>query len=215
MLKHLTILATLALCFLALGIAPALAESESAPNTPPDKAEDVEPIEVEDKAPEVELRTVDDDTLSLEAALEGQKAVLVFYRGGWCMYCNMQLAELRNITDDLAEQGYRILAISPDLPENLEATVEEEELDYTLLSDAKAEAARAFGIAFRVDADTRELYAEYGIDLEAASGESHHLLPVPAVFLVDEDGVIRYRFYDPDYTERLSNEDLLEAAGRY
>lgn len=73
-------------------------------------------------------------------------------------------------------------------------------------------AARAFGLAFRVDAETYENLLGYGIDLEAASGEDHHLLPVPAVFLIGRDGTIDFRYYNPDYKERLSGDALLEAA---
>ena len=73
-------------------------------------------------------------------------------------------------------------------------------------------AARAFGIAFQVDEATLGEYKGYGIDLEEASGESHHLLPVPSVFLIDTDGVVRFVHYDPNYEERLENDALLEAA---
>ncbi len=179
--------------------------------TPPDNAEDVDPISLESTIPEVELRTVENEIITLKEVIEGKKTLLVFYRGGWCMYCNMQLGNLATISEELKSQHIQIVAISPDKPSNLKSTIEEAELDYMLLSDSKANAAKAFGIAFRVDAQTRELYTEYGIDLEEASGESHHLLPVPAVFLVDTDETIRFVHVDPDYRERLSNEKLLEA----
>ncbi len=107
-----------------------------------------------------------------------------------------------------------MVAASADRPEQLRKTLKEQELSYTLLSDARAEGARGFGIAWQVsDAERKELLG-YGIDLEAASGETHHLLPVPAVFLIDRAGVIRFRYFNPDYKVRIDNASLLEAARR-
>ena len=88
------------------------------------------------------------------------------------------------------------------------------DLGYVLLSDSDAEAAAAYGIAFRVDADTVERNKGYDIDLEEASGRSHHVLPVPSVFLVDGDGRVVWRYSNPDYKVRPDNEDLLAAARR-
>lgn len=123
----------------------------------------------------------------------------------------MQLGQLQKIEADLVELGYRILAISPDLPQNLKSTVEKNTLRYVLLSDSKMEAARAFGLAFRVDEQGYKRLSGYGIDLEAASGEKHHLLPVPAVYLV-KDGIIEFQYANPNYRVRLNPEVLLAAA---
>ena len=76
---------------------------------------------------------------------------------------------------------------------------------------ARTNAARAFGIAFQLDAETVDLYRRAGIDLEEASGETHHGLPVPSVFVVDADGVIRFTHSNPDYKVRLAPEKLLAA----
>ena len=106
----------------------------------------------------------------------------------------------------------RVVAVSPDRPARLEQTLAENELSYTLLSDATASGARAFGIAWKVG-NTRYLAMRgYGIDLEDASGETHHILPVPSVFLIDRDGSIRFAYSNPDYKVRLENDRLVEAA---
>lgn len=124
----------------------------------------------------------------------------------------MQLGQLQKIEDELLALGYRILAISPDLPENLRASVDKNSLSYVLLSDSKMEAAKAFGLAFRVDDQGYERLSGYGIDLEAASGEKHHLLPVPAVYLVGKDGIVQFQYANPNYRVRLTPEVLLAAA---
>jgi peroxiredoxin len=107
-----------------------------------------------------------------------------------------------------------VIAASSDRPEKLRKTLAEHSISYTLLSDSLANGSRGFGIAWKVpDAELRELRG-YGIDLEEASGADHHLLPVPAVFLIDRGGVIRFRYANPDYKIRIDTESLLEAARR-
>lgn len=117
------------------------------------------------------------------------------------------------MTDELIELGYRIVAISPDSPSSLASGKRSEsEMRYTLLSDSKMKAAGAFGIAFRLDDESVARLAEYGIDIEASSGERHHLLPVPSIFASDEAGKIVFQHVDPNYRVRLAPEVLLAAA---
>ncbi|MDK2857132.1 MAG: hypothetical protein PWQ89_251 [Verrucomicrobiota bacterium] len=170
------------------------------------------PLQTGDPVPAVILRTVDGTPFDLKAAIAEKPAVLVFYRGGWCPYCTAHLSQLQKIESQLVNAGWQILAISPDRPEKLAEADAEHNYSYTLLSDSKMDASKAFGLAFEVDAATREKYKGYGIDLETASGESHHLLPVPAVYLAGTDGIIRFAHSNPDYKDRLSNEAILEAA---
>lgn len=108
--------------------------------------------------------------------------------------------------------GFQVVALSPDRPATLAPSVEEHQLTYTLLSDSRMEASRAFGLAYKVDADTLARLKEYGADLEVASGEIHHELPVPAVFLVRTDGLITFMYANPNYRVRLDPEVLLAAA---
>ena len=123
------------------------------------------------------------------------------------------MGQLQKIAPQLIELGYQIIAVSPDRPEHLRESLAKNELGYTLLSDAKMTASLAFGIAFKVDDKTVELYKGYGIDLEASSGEKHHLLPVPAVFVVGRDREVKFQYADPDYKTRI-DPDLLLAAAR-
>jgi peroxiredoxin len=122
------------------------------------------------------------------------------------------LGQLQKIESNLVELGFQIVAISPDRPENLAASVKKQRLAYTLLSDSLMEASKAFGLAYRVDAGMLQSLKRFGTDLEAASGQSHHLLPVPAVFLVRSDGRITFMYANPNYKVRLAPEVLLAAA---
>lgn len=178
-----------------------------------EKAQNVEPIGAGRRAPAATLMTMQNQPYDLADAYAAGPTVLVFYRGGWCPYCNRHLAELRHAVEPLNDMGVQLIAVSPDRPAELRKTAAEQELDYLLLSDASMQLARDFGIAFRVPDQTVSKYLnEYRIDLEAASGRSHHQLPVPAVYVIDRDRVIRFVHYDPDYKQRLDHETLIAAA---
>ena len=99
-----------------------------------------------------------------------------------------------------------------DQPAKLLQTPDRAKLHYRLLSDADAVVVKAFGIAFTVDDKTMAQLKSYHIDLEAASGRTHHILPHPAVFVVGPDGVIRFAHTDIDYKVRLDPEKIVEAA---
>ncbi|PWJ43692.1 peroxiredoxin-like family protein [Sediminitomix flava] len=175
-------------------------------------ANDINPLLIGQNIPEVLLKTADNKEVSLIDMVKKQPTVIVFYRGGWCPYCNKQLSGLGKISADLVEMGYQILAISPDKPENLQVTFEKHKMTYTLLSDSKMDAARKFGIAFQVDDATLEKYKSYNIDLVDASGNSHNQLPVPSVFFVDKTGEIKFEYVNPDYSVRISDSLLMSAA---
>ena len=170
------------------------------------------PLKIGDSIPDVKLRTEDDQEVSLRKLVSEKPTVLIFYRGGWCPYCNRHLQSLTGIEDDLNKAGVQLLAISMDQPTKLKATPDREKLHYRLLSDSDAAAATAFGIAFKVDDKTVEKYKGYGINLDAASGNDHHILPHPAVFVADTSGRIRFAHVNPDYKVRLEPAKVLEAA---
>ncbi|MGH8123808.1 MAG: peroxiredoxin family protein, partial [Rudaea sp.] len=137
----------------------------------------ISPLLLGTALPDAAVQRLDGTATTLKQVVGGKPAVLVFYRGGWCPYCNLQLSQLRLVEKDLQSLGYQVVAISPDRPEELKKTLDKDALNYTLVSDSSANAMKAFGLAYQVDAATLAQYAKYGIDLEKSSGESHHLLP--------------------------------------
>jgi peroxiredoxin len=166
-----------------------------------------------DRIPEVSVKAADASVVKLREAVKSKPAVLIFYRGGWCPFCSRHLMALVEVEKDLTDAGFQILAISADQPAKLAETPNREKLTYTLLSDASMDAAKAFGITFKVPDELVAKYKnEYQIDIEAASGKTHHLLPHPAVFIVDREGVIRFAHVNPDYKTRLEPAEILKAA---
>lgn len=171
------------------------------------------PLKVGDSIPDVTLRTEDDKEVNLRKLVSEKPTVLIFYRGGWCPFCTRHLKDLIGIESDLEKQGAQLLAISMDQPSKLKGTPDREKLHYRLLSDSDAAAAKAFGIAFKVEDELVRKYKEsYQIDLEAAAGNKNHILPHPAVFVSDTTGKIRFAHVNPDYKVRLEPKKILEAA---
>lgn len=162
--------------------------------------------------PDVTVRSETGDEVKLRELMAGKPAVLIFYRGGWCPYCQKHLLGLASIEPDLQAAGVGLFAISMDQPSKLRETPNRDKLAYHLLSDCDAEAVQAFGIAYVADAATLAALQSYHIDIEAASGRNHHILPHPAVFVVDAKGVIRFTHADTDFKVRLDPAKILDAA---
>lgn len=175
-------------------------------------AEEVCPVLEGMKIHDAVVKTVDGKEISLHDVISKKPTVLIFYRGGWCPYCNLQLGQLQEIEKPLLEMGYQIVAISADKPEKLKESVQKKAINYTLLSDSTMLAAQVFGIAFHLDDETVEKYKKFGLDIEEASGEKHHILPVPAAFVLKTDGTIVFSYVNPDYKVRVQPEALLAAA---
>lgn len=176
----------------------------------------VQPLTKGTTAPAFVAQRPDGSRYVFNAGQRAAPAVLLFYRGGWCPFCNVHLGQLKAAQATLRQRGYEVLFLSSDRPAILRSSlrddIENEVADYTLLSDTDANAARAFRVAFRMDPATVAQYKGYGIDLKATQGNTGHVLPVPAVFVVDRAGKIAFVHFNPDYKVRLSAEELLKAA---
>ena len=96
------------------------------------------------------------------------------------------------------------MGVSPDRPAKLQETATKHKLGFRLLSDSQMIAAKSFRVTYQVDEATLKQLSGYGVDLEEASGETHHLLPVPAVFVIGTDGLTRFEYVNPDYRVRLA-----------
>ncbi len=203
----------LAAVFFVFFAGSALAQSQRTDIHP--DASDVQPLLPGMQAPAFEVLGVEGQPVRFDPENMQKPLVLTFFRGGWCPYCNLHLAELRKAESELREMGFDIWFISIDRPEMLYDSLEQSDIGYTILSDSGLDATRAFGLAFRVSDATVERYKTYDIDLEAASGESHHVLPAPSTFIIASDGMIRFQYTNPDYAVRLHPDVLLAAARAY
>jgi peroxiredoxin len=182
----------------------------------PDSADKAQPLLVGAQVPDVSFKNLDGSSFNLKQKASEKPIILIFYRGGWCPYCNTHLGQLQKVEAQLVELGYQIVAVSPDRPEKLAATKDKQATTYALVSDSDASGIKGFGIAYRMDDQTFDTYKnKYKIDLEEYSGAKHHLLPAPAVFIISGKGQILFQYVNPDYKVRLHPEILLAAAKAY
>lgn len=171
----------------------------------PEKPTDIAPLLIGEKAPSASLRSVDDTETPLQEILKLKPTVLIFYRGGWCPYCNLQLSELQAIEAGILKLGYQIVAVSPDSPERIKSSIDKHELNYRIFSDSQMRMAKEFGLAYK--APKRNLK---GLS-KSSAGKNPGWLPVPAVFVLNTEGIILFEYINPDYSTRLPGGLLLAA----
>jgi peroxiredoxin len=165
----------------------------------------ISPLLIGEKIPNITLSDVSGKKINLLELVGRKPSVIVFYRGGWCPYCNLHLSELQTIEPEIIKAGYQIIAISPDSPESLQGSISKNKLNYILLSDNHTEASRGFGLAFQAP----EKYAD--MLSKASADQNRNILPVPAVFIVSPQGEILFEYISPDYKKRLKGAMLLAA----
>ncbi len=182
-----------------------------APAAVPTDPAAVTPLDVGMHAPGFLVREVSNRPFRFDPTGLQKPVLLIFFRGGWCPYCNAHLQELRTVEPQIVALGYEVLFLSTDQPRLLYSSLKEK-VSYHLLSDSGLHAAEAFGVAWHVDGAALQKLKSYGIDLEATQGNRKHELPVPSVFIVDRSGIIRFRYYNPDFQVRLDAASILEAA---
>jgi peroxiredoxin len=138
-------------------------------------------------------------------------AVIVFYRGGWCPYCNLQLRAWQRRLSELSARGVRLVAISPQQPDGSLSTAEANALAFPVLSDSEDRAGSAFGVSFALPDDIVALYRRFGHDLEAVNGPAGWRLPMPATFVVGRDGRIVFARAEADYRRRVEPSEAIAA----
>jgi len=143
--------------------------------------------------------------------LERGPVVVVFYRGGWCPYCNIHLAELRESLDEIKALGASLIVISPQRPDDSLSFAERLDLDFDVLSDPDQQTIRDYRLQFPLPDELRDLYRQMGMGLDEQNADGSWDLPVPATFVLDRTGIVRAAQVDPDYKVRMSAAAVLEA----
>ena len=160
-------------------------------------------------APELSLPDASGQPCRLAALWALGPVVLVFYRGGWCPYCNLGLRAWQQQLPQLKALGASLVAVSPQTPDNSLSTAEKNALLYPVLSDSALTAARGFGVVFDLPPELVDLYQAVGHDLPVTNGNGQWALPVPATYVVSPDGRIAYAHVDTDYRNRAEPADVM------
>lgn len=168
-------------------------------------------LHVGDTAPDAQVARTNGDPVQLGDLYKKGPIVLVFYRGGWCPYCNKALAGWEERLAKMSSLGATIIAVTPDGPKHIEQTVTDQKLRFEVLSDYKGQAASMFGIGFEMPAEMQEKYKGYGVDLSQRNWNQSWTLPHPAAYVIDRDAKVRYAYCNEDYKVRADPEEAIEA----
>ena len=192
-----TVKSIIAVSFMLIGL------NVSAQN--PEKA-----LKVGEKAPMFELTNSVNKNVSLEKLLKKGPIVLVWYRGGWCPYCNLALNNLQEALPQIKKLKAQLVAITPEVPDSSFTTKERNNLKFEVLSDINNQVGRKYGLVYKLSPDVEKMY-ESKIGLSKYNGNKSAELPMPATYIIDKEGVIRYAFVDADYKKRADPNEVIKA----
>lgn len=166
-------------------------------------------LKVGDIAPDFNAKDQNGKTVSLKQALKNGPVVMLFYRGQWCPFCNKQLSRFSDSLSQLTAKGASVLAITPENAENVKKTIEKTKASFSVLEDEGLTIMKLYKVNFAVDENTITKYKGYGIDFDKANGTNGANLPVPATYIIGQNGKIKYVFFNTDYRKRASVQEIL------
>ncbi len=164
-----------------------------------------------DIATDFTLPNVKGEPVSSKALREDGPVVLSFYRGSWCPYCNLELKALQDVHAEIQALGASLVAISPQLPDETMSSAEKTKLEFEVLSDVNSEVADQYGLTFSLAEELRPIYKKWGADVATVNDDPDWKLPLPATYVIDQDGKIVNSFADEDYSKRLEPDEILDS----
>lgn len=165
-----------------------------------------------DEAPMFELPDAFGNVVALANLIEPGPAIVSFYRGSWCPFCNLELNALQRELEPVEAAGATLVAISPNKPDESLDLVEKSHLTFPVLSDHDNEVAKRFGLVYEMEAGMVEYYRKIGRDVAKMNDSERWELPVPATYVIDQTGVIRYAFVDLNHRVRAEPADVVAVA---
>ncbi|TYP71229.1 peroxiredoxin-like family protein [Paenibacillus methanolicus] len=164
-----------------------------------------------DQAPNFSLANPLGEPITLYDELAKGPVVLVFYRGSWCPFCNVQIRAYQRMLPDLQQLGSQLIAISPQSQDNSLTQMEKEQLTFPVLSDPNGDVAHRYNLLFELPAYLQDVFKhKLGRDLALINQCDRWVLPVPATFLIDRGGVVRRHYVNPDYMNRMEPQEILD-----
>lgn len=169
-------------------------------------------IKTGDKAPDFTLSNAVGENINLYDRLKSNRVVLVFYRGTWCPYCNLALSHYQSILKEIKSRGAELIAISPQTPDESLSFKEKNNLDFEVLSDNGNLVAQLYSTVFKnAEAPLQEM-SKLGFDFDSFYGNDSKEIPVPAAFIIEQDGIISLaKTEGGDYRDRLEASDLISS----
>lgn len=173
---------------------------------------DSQAIAIGQAAPKFRLPDAHSQDVELADLLAQGPVILMFYRGSWCPYCNMQIHAMQSLLPEIQALGARLIAISPQKPDNSLSQIERDALEFTVLSDKDCNVAAQYGVAWEVPSLFLEhMRKDRGLDLVEINQGNGSMLPVPATFIIEPQGTVAWKSIDIDYRTRAEPNDVIAA----
>ncbi|WP_428912319.1 peroxiredoxin-like family protein [Niallia sp. Krafla_26] len=168
-------------------------------------------LTVNEQAPDFTLKDATGADITLFEELKKGPVILIFYRGEWCPYCNLELRAYQRALPEIQAAGAQLIAVSPQTPDASLTMKEKNELDFHVLSDPNGNVAQSYNLLFKLPDYLIKIYKQFGFDLPNYNNNDSWELPVPGTYIIDESGSIRLASVDPDYTKREDPSKVVEA----
>ena len=165
-------------------------------------------LQVGDVAPNFTLKNATGDNISLYNELKKGPVVLLWYRGGWCPYCNMTLSYMQKSIPDFKKYDANILALSPEVPDKSMSTKEKNELEFEVLSDIDNKVARDYKVVYKLTDEVAGLFEE-NFGLSTYNGNADAELPLAVTYIIGQDKKIKYAYLNSDYRNRAEPQELI------
>lgn len=174
------------------------------------QAQKPEGLFINSKAPEFKLKDQSGVDVSLKELRKKGPVVLLFYRGNWCPFCNRELKAFQDSLSLVQAKGAQVVAITPETEEGIDSTVKKTGAIFPILRDEDMKVATNYQVAFQVDDRTLTRYKVGGIDLLKQNGQKVAMLPVPAVYIINREGSVTFRYFDENYRNRVSVKEIVK-----
>ena len=167
-------------------------------------------IEIGERFPDFSLQNTNDETVELKKLLKNGKVIVAFFRGSWCPYCNLELKALQENLKQIVDKKTELVVISPQKLDYSKELKNNHQLDFELLTNKDNALAKQLGISFELQNYLIPTYKSLGIELSNYNETDNNELPIPAVFVIDTDYRITYKFVDPNYMNRINIQELIQ-----
>ncbi|MGE5420770.1 MAG: peroxiredoxin-like family protein [Chloroflexota bacterium] len=158
-----------------------------------------------DKAPDFTGYDQAGKQVTLKSFLEKGPVVMFFYRGNWCPACNKQLQAYQDSLRLITDQGFTLVAITPESIEHVEQTVKMHNLAFQVIYDCQEKIMQDYGLMFDVTKDFQNLVMKsLKISIAEHNGREAAHLPIAATYIINKNGYLTSRYFDPDFHHRAS-----------
>jgi len=170
------------------------------------------PFELAQDAPSIEVKDQNGNEIVLEHILKESKVLLVFYRGSWCGYCTKHLSMLQKNLEEISKSGTRVLVVTPEKPEFIKDMVEQTEAKFSVINDVEGQIMKDYNVGFQLNEENLPKFYKLTVSnaLDYNSKANTETLPIPATFIINQEGTFDYIQFDADYSKRSSMDEIFK-----